>query len=295
MTVRGGEGVGRTPSLRGGGTALGDPMQRPFGFAATAVAAALTLALAGTATADVRVAVSPEILAVAPGATLTLELLVPVPGSAFNGYDAIIDYDPAILTFLPTVPPSLQEGAAMTGTCGNTFHIFSAAGDSLSISDVLMCPDTSLVGPAQLYRLNFRAASTPGVTTVRLRSVQFYNAGYYVNPAVPSNATIYVGGSLDAGPPARTTGTRLAVRSNPGRGEQWLDVSSPLAGDQRLVVYDAAGRAVRHLEAGTRAAGTHTVRWDGRDDAGRGVPAGIYLVHVSAAGGSARASLVRLR
>ena len=268
-------------------------MQRPFGFAATVVAAALTLALAGTARADVRVAVSPGMLVVAPGATFTLELLVPVPGSAFNGYDAIIEYDPAILTFLPTVPSSLQEGAAMTGMCGNTFHIFSAAGGSLSISHVMMCPDTSLVGPAQLYTLKFRAPSTPGVTTVRLRSVQFYNAGYYVNPAVPSDATIYIG-TLDAGPPARTTGTHLAVRSNPGRGEQWLDVSSPVAGDQRLVVYDAAGRAVRHLEAGTRPAGTHAVRWDGRDDDGRGVPAGVYLAQFVAAGASARAALVRL-
>lgn len=250
--------------------------------------------LAAPAAGAARMCVSPETLAVAPGAEFTLELRVPVAGSPFNGYDAVVEYDPAKLTFLPTSPLSLQEGSDMRGACGNTFHIFSAAGDSLSISHSLLCANVSLTGPAQLYQLRFRASNTAGATQVRLRRAQFYNGGTYVNPTLTSDALVSWGGVLGAGPSWDLTGPRLAVRGNPARGEQWFDLASPVAGVQRLVVLDLAGRTVRRLDAGMRPAGSRSLSWDGRDDAGRLVPAGIYLAHYDAAGRSARASLIRL-
>ena len=42
----------------------------------------------------------------------------------------------------------------------------------------------------------------------------------------------------------------------------------------RLSLYDVGGRKVRLLAVGSRSAGTHTLRWDGRDQAGRNVAAG---------------------
>jgi flagellar hook assembly protein FlgD len=45
-----------------------------------------------------------------------------------------------------------------------------------------------------------------------------------------------------------------------------------------LRVYDVAGRLVRTLEHGTlQTAGRHEVRWDGRDETGRGVASGMYV------------------
>ena len=45
-----------------------------------------------------------------------------------------------------------------------------------------------------------------------------------------------------------------------------------------LVVYNQAGRVVRTLISGESfGAGSHTVRWDGRDDAGREAASGVYL------------------
>lgn len=269
-------------------------MSNMFRRSGPALALAFALASAGAARAEVRLAVAPETLSVSPGATFTLELHVPVAGSPFNGYDAIVEYDPAVLTFLPTSPLSLQEGPAMKNACGNTFHVFKAAGDSLSISHVLLCANASLAGPAHVYSLRFRASATSGVTFVRLRRVQFYNAGTYVNPAITSNARVSWGVVLGAGEPPAPPGLRLAVRTNPSRGDQWLDLASPIEGRQRLAIYDAAGRAVRHLESGNRPAGARAVLWDGRGDDGRTVPPGLYLVRFDASGRSARASLVRL-
>jgi hypothetical protein len=45
-----------------------------------------------------------------------------------------------------------------------------------------------------------------------------------------------------------------------------------------LRVYDAAGRLVRNLAEGKSNPGYYTVLWDGRDDAGRKVSAGVYFV-----------------
>lgn len=47
--------------------------------------------------------------------------------------------------------------------------------------------------------------------------------------------------------------------------------------DARLVVYDLNGRPVRHLLKATVAAGWTELTWDGRDDAGRALPAGAYF------------------
>jgi len=49
-----------------------------------------------------------------------------------------------------------------------------------------------------------------------------------------------------------------------------------------LVVYDTLGRTVRMLVNGPRAAGKHTVVWDGRDDSGRAVSSGMYICRMRA-------------
>jgi phage tail sheath protein FI len=50
-----------------------------------------------------------------------------------------------------------------------------------------------------------------------------------------------------------------------------------------LRIYDPAGRLVRKvLSRVARTVGDHQVPWNGRDDSGRAVPSGVYLVHLEA-------------
>lgn len=51
-----------------------------------------------------------------------------------------------------------------------------------------------------------------------------------------------------------------------------------------LAVYDLAGRLVDTLSFGTEAAGAHEVTWQGRDEAGRAVAAGVYVYRLQAGG-----------
>jgi flagellar hook assembly protein FlgD len=45
----------------------------------------------------------------------------------------------------------------------------------------------------------------------------------------------------------------------------------------RVVVHDHLGRARRHLVEGQRVTGEAAFAWDGRDDWGQAVPAGLYV------------------
>jgi flagellar hook assembly protein FlgD len=66
------------------------------------------------------------------------------------------------------------------------------------------------------------------------------------------------------------------------------------AGEVRLDLYSSEGRRLRTLAHGAHAAGEHAVRWNGRDDRGEDLPAGVYLVGLSSRGASASRKLIWL-
>jgi hypothetical protein len=70
-----------------------------------------------------------------------------------------------------------------------------------------------------------------------------------------------------------------------------LDQSGPTS----LTIFDVSGRAVRRLISGAAAAGAHTAVWDGRDDAGRALPSGIYLYRLDAGDGAVTKKMIMLQ
>ncbi len=89
--------------------------------------------------------------------------------------------------------------------------------------------------------------------------------------------------------PANVEDGPIALRSklevnapNPMQGVTTMRFRLSNASDARLTVYDASGRHVRTLVDGPMAAGSHAVQWDGRDDSGRDVGAGVYFYNLVA-------------
>ncbi len=76
------------------------------------------------------------------------------------------------------------------------------------------------------------------------------------------------------------------VSPNPCRAPEGTVVSLavPRSGPVKLQVYDLRGRLVRTLQTGPLAQGLHRLAWDGTDDAGRRIPAGVYFARLQAAG-----------
>jgi len=54
------------------------------------------------------------------------------------------------------------------------------------------------------------------------------------------------------------------------------------AGAVVLTLHDVTGRTVRRLASGPQPAGFHSVVWDGKDDKGRALPAGVYYCRMQA-------------
>jgi hypothetical protein len=69
---------------------------------------------------------------------------------------------------------------------------------------------------------------------------------------------------------------------NPSSGRASFHFTLPEAANARLRIFDASGRAVRVVDPGVLGAGRHVVRWDGNDDAGSRVGAGIYFARFEA-------------
>ena len=90
-----------------------------------------------------------------------------------------------------------------------------------------------------------------------------------------------------------------ALRLSPGRPTPFASSSLVAyelytATNVRLVVYDAQGRSVRTLVRATQMPGSYSVSWDGRDDGGHQVSAGVYWYRLQGAGGGQTVRTVKL-
>ncbi len=112
--------------------------------------------------------------------------------------------------------------------------------------------------------------------------VRGHNAAWDWNVQGPLE-DIQVGATAVAAPPVEPLFTSLAVTgANPSRSSASLRYTVGQSGAASLVVFDATGRQVRTLASGKLEAGRYSATWDGRDNAGRLVPAGVYYCRLEA-------------
>lgn len=108
---------------------------------------------------------------------------------------------------------------------------------------------------------------------------------------------------LDAAlePDTTATGTprvrqpALQAWPNPFNGGTTVLYMTVAPGPVDVGLYDLRGRRVRTLVSANRTAGPHSERWDGRDDAGRELPSGVYVARLVAAGRQTSAKLLLAR
>jgi hypothetical protein len=119
-----------------------------------------------------------------------------------------------------------------------------------------------------------------GATTV-FPDDSYQGTNYWVDVAfVPATGPAAV---TDVAPSA----VALLVSPNPSRGAPSFAIVSPAGGAQTVEVLDVAGRVRRVLTRESAVAGRWTLRWDGRDAAGRTLPAGLYFARLRIAGRTA--------
>lgn len=119
----------------------------------------------------------------------------------------------------------------------------------------------------------------PTTILVRLRKGDA-SVGYQVK------GRLYDGGGNLLGGVDRTVqvlpAERLQAYPNPANPSTQLRYSLNAAGAVRLTVYSTTGQQVRKLVSQWQEMGSHTASWDGRDQQGREVASGLYLVRLLA-------------
>jgi|GEM_PF-3537174 len=94
---------------------------------------------------------------------------------------------------------------------------------------------------------------------------------------------------------SRTGSTLLVNYPNPFNPSTTISLSLEQEQPIGLRIYDVSGRLVRTLAVGRLRAGNHAFAWDGEDDSGVPVGAGIYVCLLQTRNGSERRKLVLIR
>lgn len=105
----------------------------------------------------------------------------------------------------------------------------------------------------------------------------------------------FTGSSITGVPEGGRATPRLASAPNPFDGATTLSFALQRPGPVDLDVYGVDGRHVRRLVGWSLGAGPHGVTWDGRDEGGRRVPAGVYVFRLRSGEGEWTGRAVRLR
>lgn len=105
----------------------------------------------------------------------------------------------------------------------------------------------------------------------------------------------FVGGTAEQLAPADLEFALRPIAPNPASGTVFFQFTLPREDAARMEVLDVSGRRVEVLASGSRAAGLHTVRWDGRAASGGRAEAGVYYVRLEAGGRQQTRKFVLLR
>jgi hypothetical protein len=84
------------------------------------------------------------------------------------------------------------------------------------------------------------------------------------------------------------------VYPNPFSAEAAIRFSLPSSGRVTVTIYDMSGRAVRTLTDTEMRAAEHILMWDGRDESGGMVGAGVYFCRLQAAGQTVTQKMLRI-
>lgn len=185
-----------------------------------------------------------------------------------QGLSLDLAYDASVVT-----PIDVSSGELLTRQAAAAIVLSSGPGN---VDVALLGAGAGLAGQGELARVTFRvlAAGHPALGFRSAVARDADNRGVPVSlntsgatmPAVP--AQTYLGHAYP-NPFAAGTSIPYGVRS---------------AASITLSVFDVSGRLVRTLLSGEPTVGARLAQWDGRDDQGRLVGSGLYLIRMSAGG-----------
>jgi hypothetical protein len=206
------------------------------------------------------------------GAEVTASLRL-TAGGRMHAFSVQLAWDATVVEPIGVEPAGFieaQGGVVLTPQPGTVdAALLGAGGDGIT-------------GEGEVARVRFRAlrAGLPGIGLFAVDGRDAAN-----QPILPTTSV----------PPATSRTLLLAPTPNPARGTATLAYALDRAGAVTLAVYDVQGRCVRTLVNAVQEAGAYQVRWNGRDDGGRALAAGVYHLSLDAGGRRMVRTLVLIR
>jgi hypothetical protein len=122
-------------------------------------------------------------------------------------------------------------------------------------------------------RVRFQAADeiNPSIVEAAVDDIKISVIGLHLTDVVEDHA-----GSAGLG----------ILQPNPFRSSVAVPFRIDREGSATLAVFDVQGRMVRTLVQGSTEAGLRFATWNGRDQAGHALPAGLYIIRLTTANGS---------
>ncbi len=149
------------------------------------------------------------------------------------------------------------------------------------------------VGSSEMVTVHFDAA---GLEMGTYEAVMTVLSNDPVTSSIELPVTLVVGDDVSAvGDGLPNVMHLTGAVPNPFNPQTDIKFSLPRDANVQLKLYDVSGRLVRSLVSETMTAGTHSVRWTGRDDAGKSVASGTYFMRLSADGDVSVKSMVLVR
>ena len=210
-----------------------------------------------------------------PGVGQTFEVALEMSGAGdAQGVSAQLAFDPAVVEALGTARGELLARQ------GREAVVFSAQPGNVDAA--LLGVGGGIAGEGELARLTFRV-KVPGDPALRIAAAEGRDA---------QNRELLLGGIGVTGGASGHTALRLAF-PNPFYKSTTVVLSLREQGPASVRVYDVAGRTVRTLLNSVQPAGERVLAWDGRDDSGTPLGAGVYMLRLEA-GGHRETRAVRL-
>jgi len=153
---------------------------------------------------------------------------------------------------------------------------------------MVLSPEPGTVDAAIFGDRDLGISGTGTLATVTFRKVGAGEPAIAVGEIVArdgeNNPVVVSGASAQPAIPSVARTELLPNSPNPFNPSTKLSFALANPGNVSLKIYSVQGRLVATLVSGDMAAGQHDVMWYGRDDTGRAVSSGTYLVRLEASG-----------
>jgi hypothetical protein len=197
----------------------------------------------------------------AAGTRITAQLRLSGSGQV-QGLSMALQWDSDVVR-----PLGATAGALLTSSEGVVFSPAPGKVDAV----LLGTRSTGLTGEGDVAEIEFEV--------LRAGDPRIAIAGVVARDVANRPVTVGLGASAHDLP--QTTALAMAG-SNPFRGSTALELALAHPGRVEAELFSVDGRRVRRLMEGVQEPGVLRLEWNGRDDGGRGVPAGVYFLRVEA-------------